>query len=97
MYKYIVLDLDGTLLDRNKKIGQLSISEIKKCKKKGQHIIIASGRHYADIKKYTVELGLDESDWVICCDGQYTHNGIGEKNAKGFFKKRGHRFYCFTL
>lgn len=88
MYKYIVLDLDGTLLDRKKRIGQLSINEIKKCKTKGQHVIIASGRHYSDIKKYAEELGLDASDWVICCDGQYIYNGTGQKKMQKTSLKR---------
>lgn len=73
----IVLDLDGTLLDKNNEISNRTLCVLKCLKKSGIKIILASGRHYRNIEKYADVLELDASDFIISCDGQYIHNGIG--------------------
>lgn len=78
MVKTIALDLDGTLLDDNKKIGTKAKENILRLKKEGINIVLASGRHYRDMAKYITELELDEKDYVICCDGQYVLNSDGQ-------------------
>ena len=44
--KYVFFDLDGTLLNSEKKISQLSLETIKKLKSLGIEVSIATGRHY---------------------------------------------------
>lgn len=77
MYKFIVIDLDGTLLNDNKEIGMLAKKEIVRLRNENMHFIIASGRHFLDVKRYSIEIEMDESDYIITCDGQYIYNGRG--------------------
>lgn len=51
MYKAVVLDLDGTLLDDKKNISYSTIEYLINLNKMGIEIIIASGRDYLSIKK----------------------------------------------
>ena len=44
--KYVFFDLDGTLLNSEKKISQLSLETIKKLKSLGIEVSIATGRPY---------------------------------------------------
>ena len=72
-FVYICLDLDGTLLDSSKNIGTESKRIIKDLREKEIKIILASGRHFRETKKYYEELGLTSQDIVIACDGQYIY------------------------
>ena len=57
--KAIALDLDGTLLDDNKKISQMNYDIIKDLARKGIKIYLATGRPYLSAKKFADELGID--------------------------------------
>lgn len=67
MYKAVFLDLDGTLLDDNKRISEENKEAIKYAKEKGTQIIICSGRQQNTIKEYRNE--IDASNYIICCNG----------------------------
>ena len=77
MIKYVIFDLDGTLLNKRKEIGKLSYKEIGRLRKEGTHFIAASGRRIPDIIKYTKQLEFDKNDFIISCDGLYIHDHIG--------------------
>lgn len=77
MIKYVIFDLDGTLLNRRKEVGKLSYKEISRLRKEGIHFIAASGRRIPDITKYTKQLEFDKNDFIISCDGLYIHDHIG--------------------
>lgn len=67
--KAIILDLDGTLLDDNKKIGDKTIHYLKQIKNNVK-IIPASARQFCTIKPYLENLGLlDENNYTICFNG----------------------------
>ena len=67
MYKAVFLDLDGTLLDDNKKISEENKEAIKQAKEKGVQIFLCSGRQQNLVKDYKNE--INASDYIICCNG----------------------------
>ncbi|EOD01592.1 Cof-type HAD-IIB family hydrolase [Caldisalinibacter kiritimatiensis] len=58
-YKLIAIDLDGTLLNDDKKITQDNIEILRELNKRGIEIVIATGRRYWSAKQLTKVLGLD--------------------------------------
>lgn len=68
-YKYVVFDLDGTLLNDDKKISCENENAIYKLRQNGIHIIIATGRKFRDVTKYLCQLNMKEKDYFICEDG----------------------------
>lgn len=72
--KAIILDLDGTLLDDNKKIGDKAIHYLKKIKNNVK-IIPASARQFCTIKPYLKSLELlEENNYTICFNGSLIVN-----------------------
>ena len=67
--KTIILDLDGTLLDDNKRISRRTIDLLKSIKDEIK-IIPASARQFCRIKPYLEEIGLlDNNNYTICLNG----------------------------
>lgn len=58
MYKMVVSDLDGTLLDRNSKITKENVEAIKKLADNGIKFVIMSGRSYDQIKEIADTYGI---------------------------------------
>jgi Cof subfamily protein (haloacid dehalogenase superfamily) len=79
MYKLIAVDMDGTLLRRDKTISEKTKKAISLAKSKGVKIVLATGRPPAGVKNYLKELDiLDTKDYVIAFNGaaiQNTHSG----------------------
>lgn len=72
--KAIILDLDGTLLDDNKKIGDKTIEYLKQIKNNVK-IIPASARQFCTIKPYLEKLDLlEENNYTICFNGSLIIN-----------------------
>lgn len=70
----IILDLDGTLLDDNKKIGDKTIEYLKQIKNNVK-IIPASARQFCTIKPYLETLDLlEENNYTICFNGSLIVN-----------------------
>jgi len=67
MYKMIAIDLDGTLLNSEKKISAQNKTALRHAMEKGVKIVICSGRIYAFAGKYAREVGSKEP--VITCNG----------------------------
>ncbi|MBU2712286.1 Cof-type HAD-IIB family hydrolase [Zooshikella harenae] len=76
MYKVVVSDLDGTLLDSNHTLSQQTISTVHRIVNEGIRFIIATGRHYQDVKHIAKNLGLDL--FLITCNGARIHNKQGQ-------------------
>ena len=66
-YKLFVADMDGTLLDDDKRLSDKNIQAIKKLKDYGIKIAVATGRHDSMIKCYLKHLDLQVP--VISCNG----------------------------
>ena len=71
MDKYLIaFDMDGTLLNKNKKISFLTLHYLRKLTKKGHLIVLASGRPSRALYSYYHQLRL--STPMICYNGAYT-------------------------
>lgn len=77
LYKLVALDMDGTLLNENKKINDRVKKAIADARKKGVKVILSSGRGFKGIEKYVKELQLDEL--VISLNGAIVTDASGEK------------------
>ena len=72
--KAVILDLDGTLLDDNKKISNTTIEFLKQIKEDIK-IIPASARQFCTIKPYLEKLDLlNEDNYTICFNGSLIVN-----------------------
>lgn len=78
MIKLIALDLDGTLLNSQKKISKANKAAIHFAIKKGVKVVLCTGRPLMGIKQYVDELQLlDMEDFSITYNGglvQRNHN-----------------------
>lgn len=52
-YKIVFIDIDGTLVNDEEQIPKENIETIKKLKTKGIEVVLASGRPYHSIEKYS--------------------------------------------
>lgn len=66
-YRLFVTDLDGTLLNSDKKITADNKAALKKLVDSGVEVVLASGRHPALIRGYADELGLNTP--IVACNG----------------------------
>lgn len=66
-YQVIALDLDGTLLNPEKKILPESIQALNNARKSGAKVVIVTGRHFVAIHPFYQALELDTP--AICCNG----------------------------
>lgn len=75
MYKLLALDMDGTLLKKDKTISEENLRAIQKAKLNNVKIALATGRPIMGIKKYLNELGLiTEDDYAITFNGAVIQN-----------------------
>lgn len=68
----IALDLDGTLLNSQKEIGERTKSVLKKCVALGHKLVIATGRPYRASKTYYTELELTSP--MVNFNGAHVHH-----------------------
>lgn len=66
-YKMVCIDMDGTLLDKNKKISKENKEVIKELHKKGVEIVVTTGRIYNNAAYYSHLLGVESP--VIAANG----------------------------
>ncbi|KLU19670.1 pyridoxal phosphate phosphatase, partial [Proteus mirabilis] len=76
-YRVIALDLDGTLLDDQKRILPESLEALNLARKAGVKVLIVTGRHHVAIHPFYQALDLDTP--AICCNGTYLYDYIGKK------------------
>ena len=57
MYKLIVCDLDGTLLTPEHRLGDYTRSVLERLRGQGMELMLASGRHFQDIRLLSDQLG----------------------------------------
>ncbi len=58
MFKLLVTDVDGTLLDKQSKLTELNKRAIKDCIKSGVGVVIATGKSFPSIKNLIKEFDL---------------------------------------
>lgn len=80
MYKLIALDIDGTLLNSEKKITSDVFNSIQEAKKQGTKVVLSTGRPLPGVTPLLKELNLtDEGDYVICFNGAVVQEVKSEK------------------
>ena len=69
-YKLIALDLDGTLLDDNKKISSLNKKALIDAQENGIKVVLASGRTCSSIEFYAKDLQIDKyNGYIVALNG----------------------------
>ena len=76
MYKLVVSDLDGTLVDNNKNISDYTKKVVNLLKERGIEFIIATGRSYKGAKHVYDILELNSE--IVCNNGTTIYNKNGE-------------------
>lgn len=80
MYKLIALDIDGTLLNTDKKITSNVFNSIQEAKKNGAKVVLSTGRPLPGVTPLLKELNLtDDGDYVICFNGAVVQEVKSEK------------------
>jgi hypothetical protein len=84
-YKVIAMDLDGTLLDDNKRISKATKETIIKATSLGKHIVLISGRHRREMIDYAKHLELEGKVgcYLVSSDGIYIEELASNKIQKG--------------
>lgn len=72
MIKLVVIDLDGTLLNPEHTISQISIHTLQQLYQQGIEIMLATGRHYQDV--YLLAQQLQIPSRLITSNGARVHN-----------------------
>ena len=72
MYRMVVTDLDGTLLNNKKQVSEGNAQAIKKLKDHDVEFVMATGRSDVMTRAYTKK--LKNTDIVIGCDGAAIRN-----------------------
>lgn len=76
MYKLIISDLDGTLVNSNKEVSDYTKKIVGLLRQMGIHFIIATGRSFKGAKIIYDELNLDSE--LVCNNGSTIYDNKGE-------------------
>lgn len=58
-YKMVVMDMDNTLLNKEKQVSKRNKEALKKAMEKGVHLVVATGRIYVSARFYAKLLGIN--------------------------------------
>lgn len=80
MIKLIALDMDGTLLNHEKRITERNASAIQAAKEAGITVVLASGRPREGLQPYLEQLGLTtQNDFVVSYNGSLVQRVANEE------------------
>lgn len=79
-YKMIAIDMDGTLLNSEKKVSERTKEVIIAAQEAGKKIIITTGRIFTSARLYSQYIGLKTP--IIACNGAIIKGVEGEKIFK---------------
>ena len=71
-------DLDGTVLRRNLRITNETITALQRLRDRGMRLVVATGRRFEDAREYAQRLGFAAGDPVICYGGSMVRSINGE-------------------
>lgn len=74
MIKLIAIDLDGTLLNSDKKIPDENVKAVQEAAKAGVKIVLCTGRPKSGILPYFERLGLTDEEYIIMNNGCSIYN-----------------------
>jgi Cof subfamily protein (haloacid dehalogenase superfamily) len=76
MYRLVVCDLDGTLLNPQHRLGDYTRQVLQRLRGSGVELMLASGRHASDLRGLAAELG--GRGGLISSNGAAVHDANGE-------------------
>ncbi|MGX2950579.1 Cof-type HAD-IIB family hydrolase [Ursidibacter sp. B-7004-1] len=82
-FRAIISDLDGTLLNRDHKIGQFTIETLEKLAKQGIDIYLATGRNYPDVKQIISKVNIQDA-MLVTSNGARANNLAGEQLVSNY-------------
>lgn len=87
--KWIVTDMDGTLLDGKDRISEETIAYLIACQKKGVRLVLASGRSYVRLMPYVKELQMEQyNGFLVEINGLALNRlGTGERTVYAQLEK----------
>ena len=77
MYKFVAIDIDGTLLNSSGELSKRNIDTIKKTVNKGVKIVLTSGRVTDSAKRIAQRLDVDR--YLICDNGASIYDVVEDK------------------
>lgn len=77
MYKFVAIDLDGTLLNSYGEVTQNTKDALLKAKKQGIEIVLSSGRPISSTESLAIELGVD--NYLISGNGAAVYDIQNQK------------------
>lgn len=80
LYRAVVSDLDGTLLNAHHQIGHFTAETLEKLASTGVDVFLATGRNYPDVKQIIRKLNV-ENITLITSNGARANNLAGETLA----------------
>ncbi|MEW4353416.1 Cof-type HAD-IIB family hydrolase [Streptococcus pneumoniae] len=85
--RLIALDLDGTLLNSEKKISERNLAALRAAREKGVKIVLTTGRPLKAMEFFLTELGLadQEDEYTITFNGGLVQRNTGEILDKTVF------------
>ena len=83
----VAIDIDGTLVDDHKQIGEKTKVAIKQARKQGVYVVLCTGRPLSGVKDYLEELDLvGEDDYAITFNGAKARSqGQVKRSLKIFY------------
>ncbi|TJZ65202.1 Cof-type HAD-IIB family hydrolase [Chitiniphilus eburneus] len=72
MYQLIATDLDGTLLSPDHTVAPYTADTLRQLENRGLHFVIATGRHYCDVRGIRDVLGIRA--YLITSNGARVHD-----------------------
>lgn len=98
MYKIIALDMDGTLLDDDKKITEENKKALMRAKDKGVKVVLSSGRPKDGLIKFLNELELmQDNEYVLSYNGCLVQEAKSGKILHEVGLKGTDLHYMYTL
>lgn len=98
MYKLVALDMDGTLLKKDKSISPRTLKAIMGARDKGVKIVLATGRPVKGIHSYLNYLGLDnDDDYAVTYNGSAVQTGKSGKILFERFMSGSDLHYIYSL
>jgi hypothetical protein len=76
MYRLVVCDLDGTLLNPQHRLGDYTRGVLLRLREAGVDLMLASGRHAEDLRGLAAELG--GRGGLISSNGAAVHDALGD-------------------
>ena len=81
MYKLVVCDIDGTLVDSKGNISNRTLKAVEKLADKGIHFTLCTGRNITKTMPIVKKLKLKEP--FVCADGVIIYDPMAKKVVKG--------------